>query len=217
MVTSVTNASSNTGAATGGNLGVQTSASEQQDRFLKLLVAQLNNQDPMNPMDNAQITSQMAQINTVSGIQELNTTMKSMANQFMSLQMMQGATMIGHNVLLKSNTLTVQDGKAQGAVELAANADKVTVQVQSPGGELLGTMELGARSAGRHNFSWDASAYKGTGNPIFTITATQGKQPISATALAQDTVTSVTTSNGALALQFQNRASVTYDAIQGIL
>ena len=74
-----------------------------QDRFLKLLVAQLNNQDPMNPMDNAQMTSQMAQINTVSGIQELNATMKSMATQFQSC-VMQGASMIGHDVLLKSNT-----------------------------------------------------------------------------------------------------------------
>lgn len=215
MVSSVTNTSSP--AATGAGLGVQTTASEQQDRFLKLLVAQLNNQDPMNPMDNAQITSQMAQINTVSGIQELNTTMKSMANQFISLQMMQGASMIGHGVLLKSNTLTVQDGKAQGAVELAGDADTVTVQVQSPGGELLGTIELGASTAGRHNFTWDASQYQGTGNPVFTITATQGKQPVPATALARDTVTSVTTSNGALALQFQGRAAVTYDAIQGIL
>ena len=51
-----------------------------QDRFLKLLVAQLNNQDPLNPMDNAQMTTQMAQINTVSGIQELNATLKGMAD-----------------------------------------------------------------------------------------------------------------------------------------
>ena len=57
----------------------------------ELLVAQLNNQDPMNPLDNAQMTSQMAQINTVTGIQQLNQTMASMAAQFNSLQVMQGA------------------------------------------------------------------------------------------------------------------------------
>ena len=59
-----------------------TDPAAAQDRFLKLLVAQLNNQDPMNPMDNAQMTSQMAQINTVTGIQQLNKTMESMAGQF---------------------------------------------------------------------------------------------------------------------------------------
>lgn len=217
MVTSVTNTSSSAAASTGSALGTQTSAAAQQDRFLKLLVAQLNNQDPMNPMDNAQITSQMAQINTVSGIQELNTTMKSMASQFMSLQMMQGASMIGHDVLLKSDTLTVNNGKATGTIDLADNADKVSVQIQTPGGELLGAIELGAQTAGRHSFTWDASNYKGTANPIFKITATQGKQPIVATALAQDTVTGVGTSGDGLSLQFKNRSAVGYDAIQGIL
>lgn len=215
MVTSVT--SSNTSSTTGSPLGTQTSASAQQDRFLKLLVAQLNNQDPMNPMDNAQITSQMAQINTVSGIQELNATMKSMATQFQSLQMMQGASMIGHDVLLKSNTLSIADGKASGAVELAGDADAVTVQIQTPGGELLKTINLGTQSAGRHSFSWDASAYKGTASPVFTITATQGKNPVASTALAQDTVTGVSTADGALSLQFKNRAAAGYDTIQGIL
>jgi flagellar basal-body rod modification protein FlgD len=62
-----------------------------QDRFLKLLVAQLNNQDPMNPMDNAQMTSQMAQINTVTGIQQVNETLKSLAEQFSAMQVLQAA------------------------------------------------------------------------------------------------------------------------------
>lgn len=209
--------SANASSSANGALGTQTSASEQQDRFLKLLVAQLNNQDPLNPMDNAQVTSQMAQINTVSGIQELNATMKSMATQFQSLQMMQGAAMIGHGVLLQSNTLTINEGKTSGAVDLAGEADTVTVQIKTPGGELLDTINLGARSAGRHSFSWDASSYKGTANPVFSITATQGKKPVAAAALAQDTVTGVSTAGGALSLQFKNRAAAGYETIQGIL
>jgi len=68
-----------------------TTPQQQQDRFLKLLVAQLNNQDPMNPMDNAQMTTQIAQINTVSGIQQLNDTIKTLAAQYTSMQVMQGA------------------------------------------------------------------------------------------------------------------------------
>ena len=60
-------------------------ASVTSDRFLKLLVAQMQNQDPLNPMDNAQVTSQMAQINTVTGIDKLNATVQGLSSQFMQL------------------------------------------------------------------------------------------------------------------------------------
>ena len=76
-----TSSASSTSSATAST----NSMDAQQDRFLKLLVAQLNNQDPMNPVDNAQMTSQMAQINTVTGIQQVNETLKSMAAQFTAL------------------------------------------------------------------------------------------------------------------------------------
>ena len=75
-------------------------AANSQDRFLKLLVAQLNNQDPMNTMDNAQMTSQIAQINTVTGIQQLNETVKCLVSQFASQQMLQGSAMVGRQVLV---------------------------------------------------------------------------------------------------------------------
>ncbi|MBX9833033.1 MAG: flagellar hook assembly protein FlgD, partial [Burkholderiaceae bacterium] len=73
MINSVTNTSSTTDTA-GTKAAAANSNEGAQDRFLKLLVAQLNNQDPMNPLDNAQMTSQIAQINTVTGIQQLNET-----------------------------------------------------------------------------------------------------------------------------------------------
>ena len=82
-----------------------TDPNEAQDRFLKLLVAQLNNQDPMNPLDNAQMTSQMAQINTVTGIQQLNLTMVSMAEQFASMQAMQGTMLLGRSVQVEGDSL----------------------------------------------------------------------------------------------------------------
>ena len=70
-----------------GNKTETTDPAAMQDRFLKLLVAQMNNQDPMSPMDNAQLTSQMAQINTVSGIQELNQSVSKISSQFGAMQM----------------------------------------------------------------------------------------------------------------------------------
>ena len=122
-------------------------------------------------MDNAQMTSQMAQINTVTGIQQLNETMKSMGGQFASMQALQSASLIGHGVLLEGNTLSIDAGKAKGAIELPANADSVKVEILSPAGQLLDTLNLGAMTTGRHAFEWDASGYTGTGSPNYKVTA----------------------------------------------
>src|SRR3972149_4887791 len=89
-------------------------AGEAQDRFLKLLVTQLKNQDPLNPMDNAQITSQMAQISTVSGIEKLNTTLQAMMASSDVGQWLQATAMIGNGVLVPGSTLELQNGTAAG-------------------------------------------------------------------------------------------------------
>lgn len=81
--TATTGTTSATSAGAASNL---TSASDQQDRFMKLLVAQMKNQDPLNPMDNAQMTSQIAQINTVAGIEKLNSTVEGLASEFAAMR-----------------------------------------------------------------------------------------------------------------------------------
>ncbi|MBI2751712.1 MAG: flagellar hook assembly protein FlgD [Burkholderiales bacterium] len=216
MVSSVSNSTPvNAGSAL--KSAGQTTADQQQDRFLKLLVAQLNNQDPTNPLDNAQITSQMAQINTVSGINQLNETIKSMAAQFNSMQVLQGTSLIGRDVLMKSNTLSISDGKTKGAIDLAGDASSVNVQILSPGGQVLDTLNLGPQSAGRRSFVWDASSYKGTASPTFKVVATNGKTAVDATALAQDTITSVGTNGTSMNLQLKGRAAIAYDAVQSVL
>ena len=195
----------------------QTSADAQQDRFLKLLVAQLNNQDPMNPMDNAQMTSQMAQINTVTGIQQVNESIKSMATQFSAMQMLQGTAMIGREVATTGNTLNVQDNVGYGALELADKADKVTVQVMSPGGQILSNVELGAQAAGRLNFSWDASNYTGTGSPVFKVTASMGGKTVTSNTLARGIVESVSNDGTGMKLTIKGLGQVDYSSIKAIL
>jgi flagellar basal-body rod modification protein FlgD len=221
MLTSATN--TNQAAASASSLtttktaAVQSDAEKSQDRFLKLLVAQLNNQDPMNPMDNAQMTSQMAQINTVSGIQQLNDTMKSMATQYTAMQTLQGASMVGRDVMTEGNSLSITNGVGKAGVDLAADASQVTVQVLSPGGQLLDTLNLGAMTAGRHNFEWNAASYTGTGTPVYKVSASQGGKAVSTTALARSTVESISTSAGALSLTLKTGQSIAYDAIKAIL
>lgn len=217
MVSSVTNTPATSTTTQSSAATAATDSAASQDRFLKLLVAQMNNQDPMNPMDNAQMTSQMAQINTVTGIQQVNDTLKSMATQFTSMQVLQGSSMVGHDVLLESNTLTRSAGVATGAVDLADKADKVKIEILSPGGQVLDTFNLGKLEAGRHSFEWDASNYQGTGEPSFKITATLAGKAVTSTALASDQVISVGSENGAMTVQLKGRAAVAYDSIKAIL
>ena len=217
MITATTPTSTSTAASLGSTTTATTNADAQQDRFLKLLVAQLNNQDPMNPMDNAQMTSQMAQINTVSGITQLNETMKSMSSQFSAMQVLQGASMVGREVLTEGNTLTVNAGVGKAAIELTGIASKVTVQVLGSSGQVLDTLNLGPQTAGRHNFEWDASSYTGTANPTYKVTALQGATAVSSTSLMRSPVESVSTDAGALSLTLKSGKTVAYDAIKAIL
>ncbi|MDZ7937805.1 MAG: flagellar hook capping FlgD N-terminal domain-containing protein [Rhodoferax sp.] len=214
MVASVSNTdSTNTTSGT----TTLTSAQAQTDRFLKLLVAQLNNQDPMNPMDNAQMTSQIAQINTVSGIQELNATMQSMSTQFSAMQFLQGSSMVGKGVMLESNTLSIQSGVAAGAVNLEGEADRVSIQILSPGGAVVDKIELGPQEAGLAGFQWDASSYTGTGSPTFKVTATLGGKTVAYTPRAYDTVLAVGNNNGEMTVELAGRNAVAYSDIKSIL
>ena len=219
-MTNISSINSSQTISTQGPLGSAAAISDtaaSQDRFLKLLVAQLNNQDPMNPMDNAQMTSQMAQINTVTGIQQVNETLKSMATQFSSLQVLQGTSMVGHGVLIESNIMPRVNGVSSGAIDLAGPSDTVKIDILSAGGQVLDSFNLGALGAGRHPFSWDASSYQGTGEPSYRVTATQGGKAVTTTSLARDTVVSVGSENGAMTVQLLGRGSVAYGDVKAIL
>src|SRR3954467_14498248 len=116
-VNSTTSATDATAAAS-SIAASTTDANATSERFLKLLVAQMQNQDPLSPMDNAQVTSQMAQINTVSGIDKLNATVAGLPSQFAQLQALQGASLVGHDVVVPGNALRVTDGTGTGGFEL---------------------------------------------------------------------------------------------------
>ncbi len=127
------------------------------DRFLKLLVAQMQNQDPLNPMDNAQITSQMAQINTVSGIDKLNGTVEGLNQQFVQMQALQGAALVGRDVMLQGDHArrgATAAGSAASSWRLRPTASRS--RSSAPAGHVVDTIDLGAQGAGRHGFDWPA-------------------------------------------------------------
>ncbi|MEP6740669.1 MAG: flagellar hook capping FlgD N-terminal domain-containing protein [Caldimonas sp.] len=186
------------------------------DRFLKLLVAQMQNQDPLSPMDNAQVTSQMAQINTVTGIDQLNTTVQGLSSQFMQLQAVQGASLVGHDVIVAGNKLAVDatSGIAQGGFELTGAADAVKVEILSPAGAVLQTLNLGAEGAGVHSFDWQAGAAASTSGMTFRVSATSGGVATPVTALMRDRVDAVSTSGTTFNLELDISGTVPYSAVK---
>lgn len=187
-----------------------------EDRFLKLLVAQMQNQDPLNPMDNAQVTSQMAQIQTVNGIDKLNTTVSGLGTQFAQLSALQGASLVGRDVIVAGNQLSPNDeGLVQGGFELTSAADRVTVEVLNAGGRVIDTIELGAQGSGRHGFEWTpAEGVDPTLGTSFRVTARSGTATVSSTPLMRDRVDAVIAGGDQLTLELRNSGSVAYADIK---
>ncbi|WP_310460380.1 flagellar hook capping FlgD N-terminal domain-containing protein [Sphaerotilus sp.] len=199
--------------------GTSTTASKMQeasDQFLKLLVTQMQSQDPLNPMDNAQVTSQMAQINTVSGLGTVNESIKSMSAQLLQMQTMQGASLVGNSVVVPGNAIDVSSGSGVGHFELGSAADAVKVEVLSSAGKVVDTLDMGAETSGRHTFNWkpaegltDASGFR------FRVTATSGTANVTTTTLMRDQVSAVSsTATGGLSLQLKSGGTVAYSDVR---
>ena len=172
-----------------------------ENRFLTLLVAQMKNQDPLNPLDNAQVTSQMAQINTVQGIGQMNVSMTQMLTEFQNLQ---AVTLAGRGVLTAGNTMNlaaVQGGgqQAYGGFDLSAAASGVSIEIRDASGKVVRTLALGAQPVGPQTFTWDGLDDNGKamvpGTFTFNVSATANGRAVPADTLIASTVIGV--SNGA--------------------
>ncbi|MGY6130195.1 flagellar hook assembly protein FlgD (plasmid) [Paraburkholderia strydomiana] len=219
-----TNSASGSSSSTGGTSGASgTSATDLQNTFLSLLVAQLKNQDPTNPMDSSQMTSQLAQINTVSGISQLNTTLSSLATQMSAGQQSQAALLIGSTVLAPGNSVSVASGKAGAfGVQLANSVSDLQVVVKNSAGQIVNTIDLGKQSAGTIPVGWTPTDSAGNALPdgTYTISAvgTINGQQATATTLAGATVQSVVMqNNGTPGLVLSNGSTVGLTSVAAIL
>ena len=179
-----------------------------QDKFMTLLVTQLKIQDPMNPLDKAPLTSQLAQLSTVTGVTKLNTTLESLKASYQSSEQLQAANMIGRGVLVAGDKVGLQDGKGIMGVEIGSAADSVQVIVTDPRtGKDVQTISMGPQQPGTVPIAWDgvpdASKLDKDGKPVtlrngnytFRVVAERGGEQLKdAKALSFDSVASVTTS-----------------------
>ena len=132
------------------------------DEFLTLMTAQLKNQDPMKPLEGTEFISQLATFGTVSGVQEMQTSIESLAASLRSTQTLNGATMVGRSILASANSIThTQGGTVAGEIEVPAGATSVQVRITDSSGQVVRELTL-PNTAGTQSFSWDGLRANGT-------------------------------------------------------
>lgn len=215
-------------AANGTGTNSTNSASDLQSSFLTLLVAQLKNQDPTNPLQNNELTTQLAQISTVSGIEKLNTTLGSISGQLDNSQALQASALIDRGVMVPGTSILV--GKSDKGdnvtttpfgVELMQPSEKVVATITDKSGVVVRTIEIGALSAGVHTFSWDGSMADGSTAPDgaynVSINASTGGAQQVAQPLNFAVVNGVTRSNGTSLLDLGTYGTVSLDKVRQII
>ncbi len=202
-MTPVANATSNSAAvaaaSASGSSGTINSDSiaATQDRFLKLLVAQMRNQDPLNPLQNSEVTSQLAQLSTVTGINKLSELVGGLSSSFAEAQSLQAASVIGRGVLVPGDAINLSQGTAIGAIDLPQAADQLTITIRNAAGTVVHTADLGAQNSGVVKFQWDGIGDNGNAQPegkyTFTTKAVAaGKEVPDVSPLSFGLVNSVT-------------------------
>lgn len=218
MVSNVVNSSSLSSAAAAATSATGSNA-DSENRFLKLLVTQLNNQDPLNPLDNAQLTSQLAQMSTVSGIEKLNAALQSLLAQSGSSQVLQSAGLIGRSVLVPGQQLALQQGAVVPfAVEMSGAAESVKVEISDAAGHVVRSYDLGSLAAGVKTLSWDGKGADGLALPDgaykFNAVATGAGGNVVPVALTYANVTSVAQGADGIALTLADLRRVGFSDVR---
>jgi flagellar basal-body rod modification protein FlgD len=204
------------------------SVEEDTNKFLTLLVTQLQNQDPMNPLDNAQLTSQLAQLSTVTGVNKLNTTLETLKTSYQQAESMQAANIIGHGVLTAGKGITLSKSASLLGVDLATAADNVKVVIYDGAGKAVHEIDLGAQGAGTLPLGWNGETGEkdaagkaivlADGAYTFDVVATRGGEKLKdATGLTFGSVASVSTGTAGVKLNVPGVGSISMADVKQIL
>ena len=228
MTTVASATSNNTSAAVAAAASSSSDAikpdsiSATQDRFLKLLVAQIRNQDPLNPLQNSEVTSQLAQLSTVTGINKLSDLVGGLSNSFAEAQSLQAASIIGRGVLVEGKSLELTQGAALAAVDLPQAVDQLTITIRNAAGAVVHTANLGQQVSGPVKFQWDGVGDNGSTLPDGKYTyeaqaSAAGHAVSNITHLAYGRVNSVTLGAQGAQLNVDGLGAITLSQVKQIV
>ena len=197
----------------------RTSSLGQED-FLKLLMTQLQNQDPMEPMDNGEFMGQMAQFSTVEGITKMGESVDGLVGIYQGQQLSNNAAMIGKQALVDGNWAQLEGGKLAGAIELTTAANDLRVDVKSESGEVMASLGLGSKMAGTQEFAWDGIKHDGTtapaGNYYLSASAIRDGQATVPAMQVYGTVNSVQMKGSEVTLNVSGQGNVSFNSVKRI-
>lgn len=154
----------------------------QQD-FINLMITQLRNQDPFEPLQSGEFIGQLAQFGTVSGIGELKDTVSDLASSLISNQTLEATNLIGKNALVPSDNLSLEsDESTKGAIAVNTPSNNVTVSIFDAAGKLVQTLPIGVVNSGLQDFEWDGIDASGNqaepGEYFFSAVGVQGENNV---------------------------------------
>lgn len=194
----------------------------QQD-FLRLMVAQVQNQDPLQPQENGDFLSQLAQFSTNDGINSMQASIEQLATSLQSNQALQASALVGRKVLVNSDTVTLgSDGDANAAINMVPGLANLQASIYSASGELIKTIPLGQPTEGLYQFSWDGTNQNNervaAGGYKVQVSGTYNNQQVSVDTMVSANVDSVALGqNGdGLRLNVAGVGSVTLDQVKQI-
>ncbi len=194
-----------------------------KNEFLNLLVAQLNNQDPLSPQDNGEFIAQLAQFSTVEGVDKLNTSMESMLSGYQSSQALQASSLVGRKVIIPTDKAMVDTSETfKASMVLPATSSNVYVNVYDGAGSVVNRINMGQQAAGNVSFMWDGKDSSGNllppGAYKFEAQASYGAETKGLTTMLPANVDSVTLgqNGGELMLNLAGLGSIGLSKIQVI-
>lgn len=191
-----------TASALGGQTVDNASTDLDRDAFMRLLVTQIRNQDPMDPMDTREMMSQLTELTSVEHLIGIEDRIGTLQIASASIANAQVADFVGKTVTADTTNLRVEDtGAVPGAFELDAAAERVTVTIRDAEGRPVRSLELGPHFAGGHGYEWDGMDEAGNrvapGRYRMEIEAvSEGGHPVAAHARIRGRVTGVSYDDG---------------------
>ncbi|TDV68017.1 flagellar hook assembly protein FlgD [Pseudomonas sp. LP_7_YM] len=217
-----TTASTSSTSSTASTASTGTS-SLGKDSFLKLLVTQMQNQNPLDPQDNSEFVAQLAQFSSLETMQNLSTTVDSISTQYQSSQALQASSLVGRSVVVDAGATSVDTTAGMtGSVVLPSSSTATTVKVYDSAGSVVRTLDLGSQSAGTASFTWDGKDESGetlaSGNYSFVANGSLDGTSTALTTYLPATVNSVTmgTSGADMTLNLASGNSIALSKVQKI-
>jgi flagellar basal-body rod modification protein FlgD len=200
MTTTNTNNTTDPYAFINGNKTTQQTTNNgqlDQNAFLKLMIAQLKNQDPTKPQDPSEFMSQLAQFSQVTSTQNMEKSIDTLSDSMRSTQLLNGTSLVGHNILSAANTDTIDaGGTVTGAIDAPKGTQSLKIVVKDAAGAEVRSFNLADVGEGLNNFTWDGKTNSGNvapaGQYTFSAVATSNGENLSVDPLLVSKVSSVT-------------------------